>query len=265
MSLFLCLKRAASGLSVLKERRLKKRMGKGGYGTVEFWNEWYLESDHVDPYDWLVEWEDVKRAVERYLDYDHDARILVVGCGNSPFSSELFAMGYRNLVNVDNCDSIIEKQRERYPMLEWVVGDVRRLPYEDDSFDYVLDKGCLDNLYCYSTADEAVPLFIQEVARVLRTRFILISCHDIAETDRSLESCSSWARAAVEIPNPRWPRIRIEKLSVGLCSFKEKSEGLKNILLDANTLSAPPLPARLLDLELRCSGLRQFSLMTQGD
>lgn len=56
-------------------------------------DEWYAEEQHREPYDWLLAWDDIGDAIEAWLDYDRSARILIVGCGNSPFSSELFARG----------------------------------------------------------------------------------------------------------------------------------------------------------------------------
>lgn len=168
------------GCCVARRGRLRageQLMGKGGYATVEFWTAWYAEEEHLEPYDWLVTWEDLGWALEEWLAYDHGARILVVGCGNSPLSSELFARGYRDVVNVDNCAAVIEAQRNRYPMLSWIVGDVRDLPFEDASFDMVIDKGCLDNLYCYVEAQAAVGEFVREMRRLVRSpagRFVVV-------------------------------------------------------------------------------------------
>ena len=68
-------------------------MGRGGYATTEFWDEWYAEEEH-EAYDWLLAYEDVAAALDVLIP-SRDARICVVGCGNSPFSAELFARGYR--------------------------------------------------------------------------------------------------------------------------------------------------------------------------
>ena len=76
---------------------------------------------------------------------------MVVGCGNSPLSSELFSRGFRDVTSVDNCASVIEEQRRRCPMLRWSVADCRRLPFDDGAFDVILDKGLVDNLYCYES------------------------------------------------------------------------------------------------------------------
>ena len=79
-------------------------MGKGAYGTVEFWDEYYVD-DRPEPYDWFFEYEYIAPTLAPLLP-DVDARILIVGCGNSPFSAELFAHGYRRQVNVDNCELV---------------------------------------------------------------------------------------------------------------------------------------------------------------
>lgn len=239
-------------------------MGKGGYGTIAFWTEWYSEAEHIEPYDWLVTWEDVGPAIEALLDYNHDARILVVGCGNSAFSSELFARGYRNLTNVDNCPSIIATQRERFPMLTWLVGDVRCLDLEG-GWDAVLDKGCLDNLYCYVDAAKAVADFKEEVRRLLkpRGRLIVISCHNAQTTQESLQG--DWGFAQVAIPNPRWPRIKIETLQFAV--VENHSSNVERVLRDAiarlaHVQTSTTSPARLAHLEHRSSGLRHSQLLS---
>lgn len=232
---------------------------------MEFWTEWYSEAEHVEPYDWLVTFEDVGPAIEALLDYNHEARILIVGCGNSAFSSELFARGYRNLTNVDNCPSIIETQRLRYPMLTWIVGDVRSLDL-DEGWDAVLDKGCLDNLYCYVDAAKAVAAYKDEVRRLLKLsgRLLVISCHDAKTTEASLNG--DWDLAQIAIPNPRWPRIKIETLQFAV--VQKHGGRVETVLRDAIARLAPHVhtttssPARLAHLDHRSSGRRHSQLLS---
>ena len=244
-------------------------MGRGGYGTVDFWDEWYAEEEHVAPYDWLLAFEDVSAALEVLLP-DHDARILVPGCGNSPFSSELFARGYRKLMNVDNCASIIDTQRDRYPMLDWRVADVRRLPAPDASVDVVLDKGLLDNLYCYADAADAAEAYASEVARVLRPggRLVAFSCHDAAATETALER-DAWDLRVREIPNPRWPRIKIPSYQIAVADrvggeARNDLDALLDAAIGASAAAAPP-PARLDSLDRRASGRRHSAIIAAGD
>lgn len=206
----------------------------------------------------------------------------------------------RNLLNVDNCDSIVNAQRLRYPMLTWVVGDVRRLPFEDRSFDAILDKGCLDNLLCYVEAQVAVDEFLREMRRLLAnsmSRFALVSrlithspplldqvsCHDNASIRAALSS-ADWQIANAEVPNPRWPEIRLRSYQVALCALSDVNGDLysqlhaglsktrlrpataKNDADVAHTQAAKPhrnspIPTRLHHLESRASGRRHFELI----
>lgn len=238
-------------------------MGRGGYGTTSFWAEWF--EDHREPYDWLLEYDDIGPVLEALLGYDHTARILVVGAGNSPFSSDLFARGYRDIVNVDNCEEVVETQRRRYPMLRWLVADVRALPFSDASFDFVIDKGLLDNLYCLVDPETAVDEFVEELSRVLRprARFIAISCHDEETTSRSLRR-SWWHFASTTIPNPRWPTIQIPTYQLAVC--QKHPQDLTKVLNDVTSPSSPPkAPSRLEHLEDRASGRRHASLLNNTE
>ena len=261
-------------------------MGRGGYATAAFWTEWFNEEEHLAPYDWLVSWEDVGDCVEALLEWKHDARVLMVGAGNSPFSSEMYARGYRKIVNVDNCETVVESQRLRYPMLEWLVADVRQMPFDNDSFDVVIDKGCLDNLFCYVEPQNAVEAYVAEVRRLLtprRGKFLVVSCHDALAVTEALAN-AHWRFAIVDLPNPRWPIINIQTYQLAFCekttpnsgenNNSDHDESLSRALTDAKARlssgenTTPPadsrLPRRLRHLEDRASGRRHSSLILES-
>lgn len=55
--------------------------------------------------------------------------------------------GYHNIVNLDYSPVVIEKMRranEQCAGMEWIVGDVRHLPFDDESVDVCFDKATLD-------------------------------------------------------------------------------------------------------------------------
>jgi hypothetical protein len=112
-------------------------MGKGGYGTIDFWDEYYVV-DRPEPYDWFFPCSYLAPLLVRLLSPDEE--ILMVGCGNSPFSAGLRDLGFVRQVNVDNCALVIEQQRLRSPDLVWEVADVRSLPFDTGRFDVVFDK-----------------------------------------------------------------------------------------------------------------------------
>eukprot|EP01047_Picozoa_sp_COSAG01_P055691 COSAG01_NODE_6228_length_3779_cov_8.384783_2_plen_184_part_00 len=78
-------------------------------------------------------------------------RILIVGCGNSTLSREMFDSGFIQLTNLDFSATVIERMAARHadcgPTMRWVVGDMMDMHTLDDgSFDVVLDKAAMDAL-----------------------------------------------------------------------------------------------------------------------
>ena len=67
---------------------------------------------------------------------DRKIRILVVGCGDAPFSADLYQIGgYVNQVNADYSEVVIMKQRELWPEIDWKVMDCLDMKeIEDGSF-----------------------------------------------------------------------------------------------------------------------------------
>ena len=75
--------------------------------------------------------------------------ILVVGCGNSSLSSDLYDVGYRAVTSVDISDIAIRQMREKNvgrPELVFEKMDLMNLTYQDAAYSVVLDKGTLDAL-----------------------------------------------------------------------------------------------------------------------
>ena len=119
------------------------------YKRQEYWDERFQTEEK---YEWLCGYS----HAEQYLNEDvpKDASVLILGCGNSPFSADMSDGGYTNITSVDFSAVVIEKMSEKYrdthPSLKWVVADVTKLEERFDrlSFDVVIDKACLDALVC---------------------------------------------------------------------------------------------------------------------
>ena len=65
-------------------------------------------------------YKDIERNIKPYL--KHDDTILIVGCGNSNFSSELYDEGYHNIVNIDFSDIVIDRMKsanDSRPKMQW--------------------------------------------------------------------------------------------------------------------------------------------------
>lgn len=75
-------------------------------------------------------------------------QVLVVGCGNSELSEQLYDVGYKHLTNIDISETVVthmnQRNAERRPGLTFQQVDATQTPYENASYQATLDKGTLD-------------------------------------------------------------------------------------------------------------------------
>jgi len=161
----------------------------------EFWNNHFgtslgeigssLNADkQLQNYDWLIDYDELCEAGVLSLLQPHHV-IAVLGCGSSALGPRLFEAGFKNVVNMDISEVVIEQMRQKHeethPGMKWVVGDVTNMTcFEDGMFDIVLDKATADTLQfrCKSgVRQELLERMFSEVRRILKTEgvFLLIS------------------------------------------------------------------------------------------
>ena len=117
-------------------------------------------------------------------------RILMVGCGNAPFSCHLYDDGYTNIVNIDYSPMVIQNMQQLHstlrPKMQWMVMDMTRMDaLLDSDYDVVIDKAAMDAIM---TQEQDVwnpnPIVIQNayrmcfhISRILQPRgtFVQIS------------------------------------------------------------------------------------------
>ena len=119
------------------------------YADKDFWNDRFKESDGF--FDWYANWSQLKNYIEALIKPEDNPKILMVGCGNSRLSGEMYNDGYTNITNIDISDVVIEKMKTVYsescPLMTWQVADATNMPeFEDGQFDMVIDKGTFDAL-----------------------------------------------------------------------------------------------------------------------
>lgn len=84
-------------------------------------------------------------------------RILVVGCGNSTLSADLFDVGFKQMVNIDISDVVIAQMRQSRPEMTFEKMDVTDMTgFTDQSFTCVLDKGTLDAIFTDDQRDDVI-------------------------------------------------------------------------------------------------------------
>jgi len=115
------------------------------YSKKEYWEERFAnETD----FEWLVSYNDVSNQIKPYIK-NLSSKILVVGCGNSSFSSDLYDDGYPNITNIDYSDNVISCMKQRHsaerPTMTWQVMDMTDMSaFDNDTFDCVIDKAAMD-------------------------------------------------------------------------------------------------------------------------
>lgn len=87
------------------------------YTKVDYWNERFQVEE---AYDWYCSYSDVAHQITPFL--HHHSRILILGCGNSKFSEDLYHGGYPNIVNIDYSSIVVQQMELRHqdkPSMEW--------------------------------------------------------------------------------------------------------------------------------------------------
>ncbi|KAI9062509.1 S-adenosyl-L-methionine-dependent methyltransferase [Trametes sanguinea] len=146
------------------------------YGTKEYWDQRYAQESEESSFDWFKSYNDIA-DIMRELIPDKSSRILMLGCGNSTLSQDMYDDGYKNIVNTDYSGILIEKMRHKHehsrPEMEWHEMDIRDLKFDDDSFDVAIDKGTMDAMMTakadvWDPPEEVVQNCNREVDEVLR-------------------------------------------------------------------------------------------------
>ena len=157
------------------------------FGTVEFWNKHYAkvaaEYDNLSSsekekngelqFDWYLTTDETLEIVIPNLEMGRgfQSRILILGCGLSGVGEALYDKGYRNIVNIDFSTVLIDRMQKKNlhrEGLQFSVLDVANLgAFGDESFDLILDKGCLDAVMCGTSSVDSVSNACEEISRVL--------------------------------------------------------------------------------------------------
>eukprot|EP01062_Namystynia_karyoxenos_P042276 TRINITY_DN30847_c0_g1_i1.p1 TRINITY_DN30847_c0_g1~~TRINITY_DN30847_c0_g1_i1.p1 ORF type:complete len:305 (+),score=88.15 TRINITY_DN30847_c0_g1_i1:70-915(+) len=134
-----------------------KRPRRGGpappeYSKVSYWESRYRKVQRKEAVEETEEWLMDYATLRPLLRIARGAAVLDVGCGVSAFLADARKSGHKGrLVGIDFSRRAVEVSRERYggvAGLEIQVGDARRMPFADASFDLVLDKATMDGQLC---------------------------------------------------------------------------------------------------------------------
>lgn len=120
-----------------------------------------------------------KKELTRFL--KRGDNILVVGCGSSRLTEELYASEYTSIANIDFSEAVIRQMKEKHQektSVTWDTMDLsEKLAFPDASFDVCIDKGCLDSILCGESSTNRISDSIYHILSVLKPTgvFLMIS------------------------------------------------------------------------------------------
>ena len=152
------------------------------FSEKEYWDK-FFKVRGANQFEWYGNYDELWPILKKYIKItDH---MLVVGCGNSRLSVDLYDNGIVNNVNVDISDVVIKQMNEKYVNnqkregLKFVEMDILNCGFEDQHFNVVLDKGTLDAIASddNKSNNEKVDQMFAEISRILKChgRYICIS------------------------------------------------------------------------------------------
>lgn len=87
------------------------------YGKQTFWEKRYAEyicpyARNLSEFDWYQDWENLRDIISQFV--KPKGKILNVGAGNSVLSEEMYKEGYKNIVNVDFSEIVVDDMQTKY-------------------------------------------------------------------------------------------------------------------------------------------------------
>lgn len=183
------------------------------YGSKEYWDNRYEADKGGKTFDWIGDYDRYKPFIEKAMaDLGLDkktARILDLGCGNAKLAEDMYDDGYRGITGLDISEVVIDEMKrrnaEKRPELTWVVGSAFELPFEDQSFDIVIDKSTTDAVSC--DEDHRYSNLVRmsgQVTRVLPSDGKYLIFSGVRNMPRTMLSMShlkfDWAETELDIP-----------------------------------------------------------------
>jgi len=156
------------------------------YKTKEYWEKRYEKEPETTTFEWFKGWPELKDTLTEYL--SKEDIILMLGCGNSKLSEDMYDEGYKKIFNIDfseNCIQTMKFRNKDRDYMIWETMDIKDMSFGDSMFNVAIDKGTMDALLCekgdvWDPEPELmaeIKKYVDEVYRVLKPngKFIYIT------------------------------------------------------------------------------------------
>ncbi|KAF7127056.1 hypothetical protein RHSIM_Rhsim11G0172700 [Rhododendron simsii] len=153
------------------------------YLDPHYWDQRFAHEEH---YEWFKEYSHFRHLIRQHV--EPNSSVLEVGCGNSQLCEELYKDGITEITCIDLSAVAVEKMQKRlqskgYKEIKVLEADMLDLPFGNECFDVVIEKGTMDVLFVDSgdpwnpqaaTVSKAMAM-LRGVHRVLKPDGIFIS------------------------------------------------------------------------------------------
>ena len=164
------------------------------YGEPLYWDQRYEFQDKrqmtagVKLFDWYAPYDKIYPVLESVIDTTQRHKTLLIGVGKSNMVEHMISKGFNDIVCIDVSSYIISKMKTKYAKfngIEFLCMDVRNMSYfRDNSFTLVIDKGCMDAVFCCTNYMEESTQMFQEVLRVLKPQGQFLSVSHASPASR---------------------------------------------------------------------------------
>eukprot|EP00943_MAST-04B_sp_MAST-4B-sp1_P001663 g1663.t1 len=145
------------------------------FSKKTFWNDFFVKRNEK-AFEWYGQWSDIKSIVQGYCPAEKSNNVLVIGCGNSSTSEEMFDDGYGKICSIDFSEQVIDEMKKKTSRkklrngLKYEIMDMLHMTFNDETYNAVFDKGALDALMADASkksSSDAMQMF-EEIDRVLK-------------------------------------------------------------------------------------------------
>ena len=146
------------------------------YGDNAFWNMYYenkiTHALEFTNFDWYCTFDGIFPMINRVHDtLSSSQKALIIGVGSSEMVEYLYRQGFRDITCIDISTTLIRKMQQKYQHLlgvDFLCLDVKDLvKFPTGYFTLILDKGCLDAIFCSLDCANATCKALAELHRVL--------------------------------------------------------------------------------------------------
>lgn len=117
------------------------------YLDPHYWDERFGREEH---YEWLKDYSHFRHLIQQHV--KPNSSVLELGCGNSQLCEELYRDGITDITCIDLSAVAVEKMQKRllskgYREIKVLEADMLDLPFTNECFDLVIEKGTMDVLF----------------------------------------------------------------------------------------------------------------------